>query len=105
MSILRPRRRVVYFRMSEEEFQEISRRCELEGARSISDYARSALQRCVGPASDIDRESVEIRLQAMDLVLTRLDRKMSDLLKLLQSPKKAERASAAQGTVYDGVEQ
>ena len=45
MAVLKPRNRLVYFMVSEEEFQLFSGMCEIEGARSISDLARLALQR------------------------------------------------------------
>jgi len=45
MAVLKPRNRLVYFRVSEEEFQLFTSMCQTEGARSISDLARVALQR------------------------------------------------------------
>jgi hypothetical protein len=45
MAVLKPRNRLVYFRVSEEEFQLFTNMCQAEGARSISDLARVALQR------------------------------------------------------------
>ena len=45
MAVLKPRNRLVYFRVSEEEFQLFTSMCQAEGARSISDLARVALQR------------------------------------------------------------
>jgi hypothetical protein len=45
MAVLKPRNRLVYFRVSEEEFQLLTSMCQAEGARSISELARVALQR------------------------------------------------------------
>jgi hypothetical protein len=47
MAVLKPRNRLVYFRVSEEEFQLFTNMCQAEGARSISDLARVALRRLV----------------------------------------------------------
>ena len=45
MAVLKPRRRLVYFRISEDEFQQIQQLCAVTGARSISEMARSAVQK------------------------------------------------------------
>lgn len=45
MSILKPRNRLVNFRLTEEEFAYLRDACVAQGARSISDFARSAVLR------------------------------------------------------------
>jgi hypothetical protein len=47
MGVLKPRSRLVHFRMSEEEFQKIQHLCHVTGARSISDVARAAVQKFI----------------------------------------------------------
>ena len=47
MAVLKPRNRLVYFRVSEDEFQQFVQLCHKEGARSISDLARDAMHRLV----------------------------------------------------------
>lgn len=47
MAVLKPRERLVYFRISEDEFRQFLSVCEKEGARSVSDLARSAVQRLI----------------------------------------------------------
>ena len=44
MSNLQNRTRVIYFRVSEKEFQKISDLSERRGARNISDFVRSVLE-------------------------------------------------------------
>jgi len=63
MAVLKPRNRLVYFRVSEEEFQLFTNMCQAEGARSISDLARVALRRLVQerattPERRVDTEGV-----------------------------------------------
>jgi len=41
--VFRPRTRLVNFRLSEDEYQELKSTCSKSGARSVSDYARSAV--------------------------------------------------------------
>ena len=47
MAVLKPRERLVYFRISEDEFHQFASLCEREGARSVSDLARCAVQRLI----------------------------------------------------------
>jgi DNA-binding transcriptional regulator GbsR (MarR family) len=47
VAVLKPRERLVYFRVSEDEFHQFVRVCEQEGARSVSDLARNAVQRLI----------------------------------------------------------
>jgi hypothetical protein len=45
VAVFKPRERLVYFRVSEDEFRQFSSVCEQGGARSLSDLARNAVQR------------------------------------------------------------
>ena len=47
MAVLKPRERLVYFRITEDEFHQFAGVCEQAGARSISDLARNAVQRLI----------------------------------------------------------
>ncbi len=47
MAVLKPRERLVYFRVSEDEFRQFVGVCEQAGARSVSDLARNAVQRLI----------------------------------------------------------
>jgi hypothetical protein len=67
MAVLKPRERLVYFRISEDEFRQFSTACEQGGARSVSDLARNAVQRLIA-----DRECkrkydiLEEKMQVLD---------------------------------------
>jgi hypothetical protein len=47
VAVLKPRERLVYFRISEDEFRQFASVCEQAGARSVSDLARNAVQRLI----------------------------------------------------------
>jgi hypothetical protein len=47
VAVLKPRERLVYFRISEDEFRQFNSVCEQGGARSVSDLARNAVQRLI----------------------------------------------------------
>jgi hypothetical protein len=53
MSILKPRNRLVNFRLTEEEFGYLRDACLAQGARSISDFARSAVLRQADRSSSV----------------------------------------------------
>lgn len=80
MSVLKPRNRLVNFRLSEEEFESLKAACQASGARSLSDFARSAVlaamervgegepfrgEMTLGPLSRLGRtvETLEVRVE------------------------------------------
>lgn len=84
MAVLKPRERLVYFRISEDEFHQFVSVCAQEGARSVSDLARSAVQRLIadGNRRREDREltpKVEM-LQKLISELTSQVRSLSVLI-------------------------
>ena len=81
MSILKPRTRVVYFRVSEEEFLRLMDLCPTHGARSISELARSAMQNIIRglQLETKDREVVET-LHAIDKTVTEMNQNLKRLM-------------------------
>jgi hypothetical protein len=67
VAVLKPRERLVYFRISEDEFRQFVSVCEQEGARSVSDLARTAIQRLI---ADGDRQR---NGEELDEKMTRLE--------------------------------
>jgi hypothetical protein len=59
VAVLKPRERLVYFRISEDEFRQFVGVCEQEGARSVSDLARTAIQRLIA-GGDRQRNGEEL---------------------------------------------
>ena len=82
MSVLRPRNRLVNFRMSEEEYEILRAACSLKGARSISDFARSAVLCSVGMEQQ-QEGSVQKRLSSLGHKVSELESRVERLLKLL----------------------
>ncbi len=73
MSNIRNRTRVVYFRLSEEEFQRFRELCQRLGARNMSDLARSAMELMFQEKAgeSFEREVTE-RLQQMETCLRQI---------------------------------
>jgi hypothetical protein len=43
MSVIRPRSRIISFRLAEDEYEQLRKLTATDGARSLSDYARAAV--------------------------------------------------------------
>jgi len=80
MSVLRPRNRLVNFRLSEDEFEMLRESCGRFGARSISDFARSS----VLARLEEDPEA-KTRLSSLDNKVVELETRVSQLLKLVDA--------------------
>jgi hypothetical protein len=80
VAVLKPRERLVYFRISEDEFRQFVSVCEEAGARSVSDLARNAVQRLIAEGRQ-HREDQDI--DAKIRVLERLIAAVTEQLQLL----------------------
>ncbi|HBY62981.1 MAG TPA: hypothetical protein DEH78_24420 [Solibacterales bacterium] len=86
MAVLRPRNRLVYFRLSEDEFEKINSACHATGARSISDLARHALQKMIEEQRpSADDSPLAIRLRTMDDMIRTLNQNLEQLTGLIGS--------------------
>jgi hypothetical protein len=85
MSVINPRNRLVNFRLSEAEFENLRTACQALGARSISDFARSAVlekmsQHVPGPADMSNQRVVQL-----DYKVAELETRVGQLLSLLSA--------------------
>ncbi|HUJ51128.1 MAG TPA: hypothetical protein VLW25_13045 [Bryobacteraceae bacterium] len=87
MAVLKPRERLVYFRISEDEFRQFVSVCEQAGARSVSDLARSAVQRLI---ADGNRQREDEELTNKMYKLERLIAQVTEQLHLLNNKTPAE---------------
>lgn len=82
MAVLKPRERLVYFRVSEDEFRQFVSVCEQAGARSVSDLARNAVQRLIAEGQQQrEKQQVEEKI----VVLERLIAAVTEQLRLLSN--------------------
>ena len=96
MAVLKPRERLVYFRVSEDEFRQIVNVCEQAGARSLSDLARSAVQRLI---TDGQREREDQQLEEKMRVLERMIAAVTEQLNRLSvSPPEGANPANANGS-------
>ena len=77
MSNFRNRTRVVYFRLSEDEFNQFKDLCARQGARNMSDLARSAIKALTSHTPDGLAADIAQRLQQLENSVERLNHKMA----------------------------
>jgi hypothetical protein len=65
MAILKPRNRLVNFRLSDEELENLRLACAAQGARSLSDFARAAVLRAV-ETSPAEQAQAQSQIAALD---------------------------------------
>ncbi|MBV8071792.1 MAG: hypothetical protein JO270_17915 [Acidobacteriaceae bacterium] len=70
---------MIFFRVSEEEFQQMEAACARLGARSISDFARAAARRCISESAIDEVRTLLEKLAAFERTLDHLHRKVSQL--------------------------
>jgi hypothetical protein len=82
MPVVNPRNRLVYFRLSEDEYSELSDICQQRGARSMSELARSAVMRMSNgmPEDDTARH-------ALFRAISQLTERVNELTQLLRVPR------------------
>lgn len=78
MAVLKPRKRLVYFRLSEDEFQRISGLCESSGARSVSELVRLAVEQ-FARAVPAENSALDCRLSDLERVLVELNERVRQL--------------------------
>jgi len=74
--------KMISLRLSNEEYETLHNLYRAHGSRSISDFARNAMQKVISGAAP--SRSLETRLQELDGKMSALDHEVSRLVKLLE---------------------
>jgi DNA-binding transcriptional regulator GbsR (MarR family) len=83
MAVLKPRERLVYFRITEDEFHQFASVCEQEGARSISDLARSAVQRLIAECHrEREAENLAPKMEVLEKLIAEVTCQLQSLARL-----------------------
>jgi vacuolar-type H+-ATPase subunit E/Vma4 len=101
VAVYKPRERLVYFRISEDEFRQFSSVCEQGGARSVSDLARNAVQRLI---ADAQRQREGDELEEKMRVLENLIAAVTEQLHLLATSQGRESGGATVNHFHGGSE-
>ena len=83
MAVLKPRERLVYFRITEDEFHQFAGVCEQAGARSISDLARNAVQRLIAEGNR-ERENHDLapKMHSLEKLIAEVTAQLQMLIAL-----------------------
>jgi hypothetical protein len=89
MALLKRRTKLISFRLSEEEYEKLNRACVACGARSISDFARTTLQRTVTTETGSSHGNDGFGNGTQELILTmkELSQRVAQLVGIAQSNK------------------
>jgi len=83
MAVLKPRERLVYFRITEDEFHQFAGVCEQAGARSISDLARNAVQRLIAEGNrEREDNGLAPKMQSLEKLIAQVTEQLEMLTKL-----------------------
>jgi hypothetical protein len=85
LPVYRPRTRLVNFRLSEDEYQLLKQTCARSGARSVSDYARSAVLSGSGevsPLISVGGSPCADRWDRLEGMIQKLESKMTQSMSL-----------------------
>jgi len=82
MSVLNPRKRLVNFRLSEVEFDRLKAACGRQGARSISDFARTSVLQSIDEPRDVATLPYP-RVSSVDQKVAELEIRLEQLLRLM----------------------
>jgi hypothetical protein len=80
MAVLKPRTRLVYFRVSEDEFERFSSLCERHHTRSISELARQAMERLIAEAA-LDAACGNPRIEDLSRLIMHLSNQLEELIR------------------------
>ncbi len=76
---------MVNFRLSEDEYEYLKNMCVTEGARSISDFARSAVCRSIATRSISPQDQLDARVRHLDGKVEELDRAVKQLAEWMEN--------------------
>ena len=101
MAVLKPRERLVYFRVSEDEFRQFVGVCEQAGARSVSDLARNAVQRLIADGQrNREDHSIDEKIQVLERLIAAVTEQLQLLTVKDGAEKPTEFARGADGSGF-----
>jgi hypothetical protein len=78
MAVIKPRSRLVYFRVTEDEFHRFMQLCERNGSRSISDLIRDTMHRLLIEADEEDN-GADSKVRALDRLIAEVSAQLQQL--------------------------
>lgn len=88
MTLIRSRTKIVYFRVSEAEFERYMAFCRAQGVRSISDLARSGLENLVTETESYTLSGLTERVAALNGLIAGLSGTIQGLTEAVRTCKR-----------------
>lgn len=85
MAVFKKRTRIISFRISEEEYETLQHISMLNGAHSVSDYARSVACRFITAQTTGEEPSLTFEIQALNRRIDEMYRHLMRLAQLVES--------------------
>jgi Arc/MetJ-type ribon-helix-helix transcriptional regulator len=104
VTVLKPRTRLISFRLSDEEYRELAKLCASRGARSLSEFLRSALLKMVGAreaAAGLD-PAMAREVRRLRRLVKALDSRVNGLCTQVQTGPEKPAGTAAPGKAAGG---
>ena len=85
---------MISLRLSNEEYESLRSLYRVHGSRSVSEFARNAMQKVIGDSGSAPA-NIEVRLQELDAKMNSLDHEVGRLVQLIESRLVAPKVSSA----------
>jgi hypothetical protein len=97
VAVLKRKSRMISLRLSNEEYESLRSLYRVHGSRSVSEFARTSMQKVISETMRSPSETVDARLKEIDQKMVLLDQEMNRLITLIESriPPLARSASDA----------
>lgn len=95
MSLGHQRSRLISFRVSQDEYDNVRNACLLLGSRSVSDFARIAVMRAIGDSPRL-MGPIPLRIAGVDPSMGNLSREVDRLARLVETLLRSNAKAAAE---------
>ena len=85
MAVLKRKSRMISLRLSDEEYESLRSLYRLHGSRSVSEFARNAMQKVIGESAAPGGNTLESRIVDLDSKMNSLDHEVARLVHLIEA--------------------
>jgi predicted DNA-binding protein len=85
MAVLKRKSRMISLRLSDEEYEALRSLYRMHGSRSVSEFARNAMQKVIGESVPAASSTLETRILDLDSKMASLDHEVARLVQLIEA--------------------
>lgn len=94
MAVLKRKTKMISLRLSPEEYEALRSLYRVHGSRSVSEFARTAMQRVIAETVS-PQQTLESHIQELNSKMTSIDQEVARLVGLIENRMQATAAAAA----------